>query len=79
MRKAIMKRSELATKYRTRPTEEYKKAFKKQKNFCNRLYKKERKKYYENLDLRKITDNNKFWNTVKPLCQTRDSPLRRYR
>ena len=42
MRKAIMKRSELATKYRTRPTEENKKAFKKQRNFCNRLYKKKK-------------------------------------
>ena len=61
----LTKRSELATKYRTRPREENKKAFKKQKNFCNRLYKKERKKYYENLDLRKITDYKKFWNTIK--------------
>ena len=71
MRKAIMKRSELATKYRTRPTEENKKAFKKQRNFCNRLYKKERQKYYENLDLRKINDNKKFWNTVKPLMSNK--------
>ena len=53
------------------PTEENKQAFKKQKNFCNRLYKKERKKYYENLDLRKITDNKKFWNTVKPLLSNK--------
>ena len=66
IREAIMKRSELATKYRARPNEENQKAFKKQRNFCNRLYKKERKKYYNNLDLRKITDNSKFWNTVKP-------------
>ena len=43
MRKAIMKRSELATKYRSRPTEENLRAFKKQRNFCNRLYKKEKK------------------------------------
>ena len=71
MRKAIMKRSELATKYCTRPTEENKKAFKKQRNFCNRLYKKERQKYYENLDLRKINDNKKFWNTVKPLMSNK--------
>ena len=26
----------------------------------------ERQKYHENLDLRKITDNKKFWKTVKP-------------
>jgi len=47
MRKSIMKRSELATKYRAQLTEENQKAFKKQRNFCNRLYKKERRKYYE--------------------------------
>ena len=67
MRTAIMKRSELATKFRTEPTDLNKKAFKKQKNFCNRLYKKERKKYCENLDLKKITDNKKFWKTVRNL------------
>ena len=46
MRNAIMKRSELATKFRAEPTDFNKKAFKKQKNFCKRLYKKEREKYY---------------------------------
>ena len=43
IRKAIMKRSELATKYRARPNEENQKAYKKQRNFCNRQYKKEQK------------------------------------
>ena len=33
MQKAIMKRSDLATKYHSRPTEENKKSFKKQRNF----------------------------------------------
>ena len=66
-----MKRSELATKYRAQPTEENQKAFKKQRNFCNRLYKKERRKFYENLDLRKITDNRKFWDTIKPFLSNK--------
>ena len=60
MRKAIMKRSKLAIKFSNRPTDDNKKAFRKQKNFCNRLYKKERRKYYEKLDLQKITDSKKF-------------------
>ena len=42
-RKAIMKPSELAKKFRNRPTDDNKKAFKKQKNFCNRLQKRETK------------------------------------
>ena len=41
MRKAIMKRSELATKYRRNPTEDNLRAWKKHKNFCSNLYKKE--------------------------------------
>ena len=56
MRKAIMRRSELASKLRKHPTEENKVAFRKQKNFCSRLYKKERKKYYDSLDTKSVTD-----------------------
>ena len=51
-RTAILKQSEIATKFRTEPTDLNKKSFKTQKDFCNRLYKKERKKYYENLGYR---------------------------
>ena len=42
------------------------KSYKKQRNFCSKLYKKERKKSYERLDLNNATDNKKFWKTVKP-------------
>ena len=60
LRKAIMKRSELENKYVKNKTNE------KQRNFCSKLYKKERKKYYEMLDLKNVTDNKEFWKTVKP-------------
>ena len=33
------------------------------KNFCSKPYKKERKKFYSQLD---ITDNKLFWKTMKP-------------
>ena len=66
LRKAIMKRSELATKYhKTKSIEDYNN-YKKQRNFCSKLYKKERKKFYDNLDIKNIIDN-KFWKTLKPL------------
>ena len=71
MRKAIMIRSALANKFRSNPTEENCKQYKKQRNFCSKLYKKERRKYYENLDLSKITDNKMFWKTVKPLLSNK--------
>ena len=67
LRKAIMKRSELASKYqKTKNNEDYSK-YKKQRNFCSKLYKKERKIFYNNLSIEEITDNKKFWKTIKPL------------
>ena len=66
LRKAIMRRSLLKTKlYKNFTTEDTKK-YKKQKNYCSRLYKKERKKIYEKLDINHINDNKLFWKTVKP-------------
>ena len=66
LRKAIMRRSALENKFHKYGTAEHNKAYKKQKNYCSRLYKKERRKYYSNLDHKEITDNKQFWKTVKP-------------
>ena len=67
MRKAIMHRSLLQNRQFKLGTEESKANFKKQKNYCNRLYKRERRDHYNKLDLKNITDNIKFWDTMKPL------------
>ena len=61
LRKAIMKRSSLENLYDQKKTLEHNKAYQKQNNFCSRLYKKERKKYYANINVNDITDNKKFW------------------
>ena len=66
VRKAIMKRSELESKYVRNKISENSKSYKKQRHLCDKLYKKERKKYYERLDLNNVTDNKKLWKTVKP-------------
>ena len=65
-RKAVMRRSELETKYLKNSTLENFNKFRKQKNFCSKLYKKERKKFCDKLDIKLVTDNKKFWTTVKP-------------
>ena len=67
MRKAIMLRSQLENKFYQYVTEENWNSLKRQRNYCNRLYKRERKRYYSNLNLKNINDNKKFWNTMKPL------------
>ena len=66
LRKGIMKRSELESKYVKNNTNENLKSYKNQINFCSKLYKKERKKCYERLDLNNVTDKKNFWKTVKP-------------
>ena len=61
-----MKRSELERKYLKNKTNENLKSYRKQRNFCSKIYKKNKeKKYYERVDLNNITDNKKFRKTGK--------------
>ena len=66
LRKAIMRRSYLENKFYKNRSAENKKAFKKNFFYCNRLYKRERKSFYSQLNLKNVTDNKKFWATVNP-------------
>ena len=75
LRKAIMRRSALETKYFKPKTNNTLKGYKKQKNYCSRLYKKERKKLFKNLHLSFVVDNKKFWKVVKPLFHEKGSEL----
>ena len=43
------------------------KEYKKQRNFCVNLLKRAKKEHFANLDINCISDNKKFWQTVKPL------------
>ena len=73
LRKAIMRRSELETKYFKLKTNDTLKAYKKQESYCSRLYKKERKKFFENLNLSFVIENKKIWKVVKPLLNEKRS------
>ena len=65
--KAIMRRSGLENKYYRDKLPETGRAYKKQKNYTKRLIKKEKRKYFSNLNINNYTDNKKNWDTVKPL------------
>ena len=52
-------------KYQSTLKESFKK-YKKQKNYCSRLYKRERKSFFESIDSSKITDNKTFWKNIPP-------------
>ena len=73
--KAFMHRSKLKNNYNKKPTETNKLLYKKQRNFCVNLLKKEKKKYYNNLDLRIFDDNKTFWQRIKPLFSDKQNLL----
>ena len=64
---AFMHRSKLKNKYNKFSTELNWSIYKKQRNHCVKLLKKEKKKYYSNLDMKIFDDNKKFWEAIKPL------------
>ena len=43
------------------------KKYRKQKNYCSRLYKKERKRFLNNLKVSNITDNKTFCKNIQPI------------
>jgi len=76
--KAFMHRSKLKNNFNKNPTEENKQLFKKQRNFCVSLLKREKKKYYNNLDLNIFKDNKKFWQRIKPLFSNKQNTLQKH-
>ena len=67
LHKAVMTRSRLRNKFLKNPSIANKMNYTKYRNYCTGLFKKEKKAFYDNLDTKSITDNRKFWKTVKPL------------
>ena len=64
LRKAVIKRSHLENLYYKKGTPESLKKYKKQKNFCSKFYKKERRRYFGSLDPSKIVDNKTFSKNI---------------
>ena len=65
--KAVMNRSRLRNKFIKNPSLENKVSYTRYRNYCTGLFRKEIKSFYNNLDIKFVTDNRKFWKTVKPL------------
>ena len=64
--KEMMTRSRLRNKHLKDKTEENRLLYTQQKNKCVSLLRKTKINYYGNLNVKDITDNKKFWKTVKP-------------
>ena len=63
----IMKRTELRNKFLKYKTDESRQAFVKKRNYCVSLLRESKINYYSNRNVKDITDNKKFWKTIKPL------------
>ena len=67
LRKATMLRFRFKNRYNKSRTAEHWKAFRRQRNLCVKLFRTEKRNFYKNLNTSDITDNKKFWKTVKPV------------
>ena len=74
---AFMHRSKLKNTFNKNPTEMNEKNFKRHRNYCVNLLKKEKKQYYNNLDMKILSDNRKFWKSIKPLFSEKQCVLQK--
>ena len=66
LRKAIMTQTRLLNKYRKDNSAGNLLAYKGQRNLYVKLLRKSEKVFYNNLHVKRITDNKEFWQTIKP-------------
>ena len=64
--KKIIKRSKLRNKFYETRNNTDKFNYNKQRNFSVSLTRNEKSKYFANLNIKDVTDNKKFWKTIKP-------------
>ena len=62
--KAIMVRSRLRNKFLKEKTAFSREAYNKQRNYCVKLIRESKIKYFGNLNVMNITDKNFFWKTI---------------
>ena len=61
-----MNHCRLLNRYRNKKAEANRSVYKRQTNFCVKLLKKAKKEFYNNLNVKYISENKLFWKTVKP-------------
>ena len=66
LRKVIKTRTRLLNKYRKDNSAGNLFAYKRERNLCVKFLRKSKKVYCNNLNVKRATDNRKFWQTSKP-------------
>ena len=73
LRKAFMLCTRLKNRYNKNKTTDNWDAYRRQRNFCVKLSQKTKRDFYNQLDISELTDNKKFWKTVKPFISDKSS------
>ena len=66
LQKAIINRSQLKNRYNKEKNYENWYLSEKQRNFCVTFLRKTQKTYFKSVNMQDITDNKKFWKTIRP-------------
>ena len=66
LRKAIMLRSNLKNNFNKQRSDENWDNHRKQRNYCVKLLCQTKEKYFSNINVKSVSDNKKFWKTIKP-------------
>ena len=66
-----MTRSRLTNKFLKMKSQECEQGYNKQRNLCVTMIRNAKKNYFNNLNVRNITDNKQFWKTVKPFFSSK--------
>ena len=66
-RKAVMKRARIRNAYLEKRTGATKKAYSDQRNICVSIFRKSKRSYIENLNVKLVRDSKKCWKNVAPL------------
>ena len=66
LKKAIITRSRLKNKFNKNSSVKNWNSYKKQRNFCLKLLRQTKEIYFNNINVKKVSDNKNFWKSVKP-------------
>ena len=73
--KSVMERTHLRKNFLKNPVVANKLAYTKQRKFCVSLPRKVKREYFSNINEINITDNGKFWQTVKPFLSVKNKSM----
>ena len=71
LKKAIMTRSRLKNKFNKNSSAKNWNSHKKQRNFCLKLLCQTKEKYFNNINVKKVSDNKTFGNQLNHFSQAR--------